>query len=142
MLVGLSSLGTSPAEARESAGDRELRELHPGHEGEDAEEDEEKDDDPHMLWASEGRWWTDYPPPAGFDGQEEGEYRARDYRRTLSPEEQAVIDADLAVAAADIRERGEAQRAAFFGQAGRPGGASAPPPAKEEEEPGCGSGSC
>ncbi len=53
--------------------------------------------DPHILWEQEdGSWMTDYPPPADFDGEEEGEYGDRDYRRTLSPAEQDVIDAERA----------------------------------------------
>jgi hypothetical protein len=59
--------------------------------------DEQEDDDGH-FWEDEDleRWMTDYPPPEGFAGHEEGEWGGADYRRDLSPEEQAVIDADLA----------------------------------------------
>ena len=48
------------------------------------------------CWESDGIWWTTFPPPAGFDGEEEGRPFRLNYRRTLSEAEQAVIDADLA----------------------------------------------
>jgi hypothetical protein len=110
-----------PAPAEPCAGleqnpsDHELHELHPGPEA-------EADEDPHKIWEDEDRWWTDYPPPAGFDGEEAGRYGDYEYRRTLSPAEQAVIDADNeeldaeeAEALAEARARAEAQRDSFFG---------------------------
>ena len=45
------------------------------------------------VWESEGRWWTGFPPPEGFDGCEEGEPGSFGYRRTLSESEQAAVDA-------------------------------------------------
>jgi hypothetical protein len=48
------------------------------------------------VWEAEGRWWTSFPPPADFDGVEEGEPGGFSYRRSLSDAEQAVIDAELA----------------------------------------------
>jgi hypothetical protein len=75
------------------------------------------DVDRHKVFEEEDGWWTDYPPPAGFDGEEEGEYGDPndDYRRRLSPAEQAVIDADEAEDRADQRARAEAQRDSYFG---------------------------
>jgi hypothetical protein len=72
---------------------------------EDAEPDEERD----HLWEDEDLrlWLTDYPPPDGFDGYEEGEWGDDDYRRALAPGEQAVIDADLAA----VHAEQEAERA-------------------------------
>jgi len=73
--------------------------------------------DRHDVWEDEaeaGRWWTDYPPPPDFDGEEEGEYGDEDYRRTLSRAEQAVIDADVAEEKAAELARAQAQRAAYF----------------------------
>jgi hypothetical protein len=60
---------------------------------------------------AEGIWWTDFPPPEGFDGIEErrwGQYR---YRRTLTPEEEKVmreVEGDELAAARAERDR-------FFG---------------------------
>jgi hypothetical protein len=71
------------------------------------------------IWeADDGSWWTEFPPPEGFEGEEEGTPGEYGYRRTLSEDEQAVIDADLAV------ERGEEiaseaeRRDRYFGFAG------------------------
>jgi hypothetical protein len=89
---------------RTLSGDYELHELHPG-------EEAVMDEDSHIVWQSEGEWRTDYPPPPGFDGLENGDYGDDDYWRTLSPAEQAVADADVA----EERARAEAQRDAWFG---------------------------
>ncbi|HEX9963638.1 MAG TPA: hypothetical protein VGB04_01490 [Allosphingosinicella sp.] len=95
--------------------DRELRELH-------LRDDAGIDEDPHTLWEEEDGWWTDYPPPEGFDGEEEGRWGDHDYRRTLSPDEQAVIDSDLAEEEAEEAEEraearaiAEARRDFYFG---------------------------
>jgi hypothetical protein len=100
----------APAETstgpEENSRDHELHELHPG-------EEPATDVDRHSVFEEEDGWWTDYPPPAGFDGEEEGEYGDpnEDYRRRLSPAEQAVIDAEEA----EDLARAEAQRDAWFG---------------------------
>jgi hypothetical protein len=98
-----------------NAGDRELHELHPG-------EEPEIDEDPHMIWEDEEGWWTDYPPPEGFDGEEVGSWGDHDYRRSLSPDEQAVVDSDIADEDAEEAESNaealavaEAQRDSYFG---------------------------
>ena len=71
--------------------------------------------DRHTVSEEEDGWWTDYPPPAGFDGEEVGEYGDDDYRRRLSPAEQAVVDSDLAEELEEKRARAEAQRDSYFG---------------------------
>jgi hypothetical protein len=95
--------------------DRELHELHPG-------EEDEFDDGGIRVWEDEDGWWTDFPPPDGFDGEEDGEYGDYDYRRSLSPAEQAVLDSDLAEEdaeeaeeEAEARAEAEAERDAYFG---------------------------
>jgi hypothetical protein len=94
--------------------DHELHELHL--EEEEEEDGDEIDDGGHMIWEGpDGCWWTDYPPPAGFCGEEEGEYGDRQYRRTLSPAEQAVVDSEVAQRTADERAGAEARRDAWFG---------------------------
>jgi hypothetical protein len=113
------------------AGDRELRELHAG-EGTAAGADMGEGPDPHDVWEdSHGTWWTDYPPPPDFAGEQEGEYGDLDYRRALSREEQAVVDAD------EVEDRAvaEAQRAAWFGL-DTPDAPPAPP--ASPDEPGTG----
>jgi hypothetical protein len=105
---------------RESARDRELRELRL--------EIEALREDDHDIWDDEDGWWTDYPPPPGFEGEEEGRYGDDYYRRSLSPAEQAVIDAEAAEDEAEEAEAdaealaaAEALRDAFFGFSPEPG---------------------
>ena len=117
---GLALLAPAPptegGPAREEyAGDRELHELHP-------DEEPEVVEDRHMIWENEDGWWTDYPPPQGFDGEEEGLYGDYDYRRKLSAAEQAVVDSDQAEEEAEEAEdkaaeraRAEALRDSYFG---------------------------
>lgn len=65
----------------------------------------------------DGVYWTDYPPPPGFDPAEEfGRYGDDDYERFLTPEEE-----EITVAAARVQEMEDdvdpvchAQRDAFF----------------------------
>jgi hypothetical protein len=70
------------------------------------------------VWQSDGEWWTEFPPPEGFDGIESGEYGDYGYRRTLSPAEQSVIDADLAEEREEQRATEAARRDRYFGFAG------------------------
>ena len=105
----------APAAApAQNAGHRELHELHLGE-----EEDETAtgaDEDEHILWQDDEHvWWTDYPPPPDFDGDEIGEYGDRNYSRTLSEAEQAVIDEDQAEEKAAALEAAAAQRDSYFG---------------------------
>ncbi|MDB5668514.1 MAG: hypothetical protein JWL74_1464 [Alphaproteobacteria bacterium] len=105
---GLALLEPAPGSGlQDSAPGRELCELHHGEEGDMADLPMH---DGHDVWESRGRWWTDYPPPPGFDG-EEGETRLGGYCRTLSPAEQAVVDDELAAE----RAVAEALRDAYFG---------------------------
>jgi hypothetical protein len=116
----------SPADLHDRAGYRELHELHHG-------EEPPIVGDPHDVWEDEGRWWTNYPPPPDFDGEEEAEYEDEEnYRRSLTPEEQAVIDAQQEAEKEEARALGEAQRLAYFFGAARKAG-SEPPPAAEGE---------
>lgn len=113
---GLAMLAPAGTEGEEEMQDRELHELHPGAD----------DDDYHSVWEEVDGWWTDYPPPPGFDGEEEGEYGEDDYRRVLSDEEQAAMDAEIAAEEAEIRARAEARRAAWFAPDVRQAPESAP----------------
>ncbi|HYN22280.1 MAG TPA: hypothetical protein VE078_15070 [Thermoanaerobaculia bacterium] len=75
--------------------------------------------DGHEVWQDDdGIWWTEFPPPADFDGEEEGTFGEEDHRRTLSPAEQAVIDADTATDQADELAFETARRDHYFGFAG------------------------
>ena len=67
------------------------------------------------VWEEDGCWWTGFPPPAGFDGIEEGEPGDPSYRRSLSIAEQAVIDAELAEEEEEDERDRHALRDRFFG---------------------------
>jgi len=72
--------------------------------------------DGNEVWEDDyGTWWTEFPPPPGFAGEEEGSFGEDDYRRTLSPEEQAVIDSDSAEDRADELAFEAARRDRYFG---------------------------
>ena len=58
--------------------------------GEDDMNDEEDDD---RVWIDDHTWRTNFPPPTGFRGHEDGEYGDDDYSRQCTPEEWAVLDA-------------------------------------------------
>jgi hypothetical protein len=72
--------------------------------------------DGYRVWQDRyGNRLTDFPPPDGFDGYEEGTAGAEGYERTLTDEEEAAMPAlprerDLA--------RGAAARDRYFGFAG------------------------
>ncbi|HYG29315.1 MAG TPA: hypothetical protein VD887_03775 [Allosphingosinicella sp.] len=46
------------------------------------------------VWEEEEGWRTDFPPPADYDGWEEGEPGSEDYRRELSEEELRAVGLD------------------------------------------------
>ncbi|NCP12084.1 MAG: hypothetical protein GW859_09060 [Sphingomonadales bacterium] len=75
----------------------------------------ESEDEEHEIWQdSQGRWWTDLPPPEDFDGVEEGRYGGWDYRRDLDEDERFAVEQDDDEDRAE-RARLEALRRAAFG---------------------------
>lgn len=62
-----------------------------------ASDDRPLDDLPgsEPVWQDEkGIWWTEFPPPAGFDGRANGVWDGvRFYKRTLTPDERAAVEA-------------------------------------------------
>ena len=75
------------------------------------EPQDEDEFDGSEVWETEGGWWTDFPPPAGFDGIEEGSHGSSGYRRTLSEAERALVDSWRAEQGTDDHAR----RDRFFG---------------------------
>ncbi|HEX8365786.1 MAG TPA: hypothetical protein VF603_10950 [Allosphingosinicella sp.] len=73
------------------------------------------------VWEEEEGWRTDFPPPADYDGWEEGEPGDEDYRRELSDEELLAIGLDDASIEeerlATLAEQ-HAARERFFGSGG------------------------
>lgn len=71
--------------------------------------------DGHEIWQdSEGHWWTDFPPPESFDGEEQGRYGDWDYQRTLDEDEQFAVEEEDDEDRAE-RARLESLRRAAFG---------------------------
>lgn len=63
------------------------------------------------LWEDDdGDWWTDYPPPPGFDGEEEGRWNAFGYKRRCSDEENELLIAVTAAENSESLAEAEAQR--------------------------------
>lgn len=62
----------------------------------------------------EGMWMTDFPPPEGFTGYEQGDYGEGDYERECTAEEVAILEADAAAVTAAGRAEDEALRDAWF----------------------------
>lgn len=77
-----------------------------------------------FVWTEDGdRRWTAFPPPAGFEGLEEGEYDGLSYyARTLTAAEEDAMDADLAA----LRLEEAAKRDRYFGFAGGSARSSGP----------------
>lgn len=67
------------------------------------------------IWEEDGEWWTDFPPPPGFDEAEEGEWGQEDYKRLLSDAELAIVDAGVAEGDAEELAEEEAARDRYFG---------------------------
>jgi hypothetical protein len=58
------------------------------------------------AWQAEkGGWWTDFPPPAGFNGEQVGAPGDKDYRRECTLDEIGAIEAAKARAQADQSRR-------------------------------------
>jgi hypothetical protein len=67
------------------------------------------------VWQSEGYWWTEFPPPADFDGVEKGEPGDSGYKRTLSEAELAVIEAQEGEERDERLTEESARRDLYFG---------------------------
>lgn len=59
-------------------------------------------------------WFTDFPPPENFDGDEDGLWGTDKYQRTCTAEEVAVLEADRAAEQAAERAEDEALRDEYF----------------------------
>ncbi|HEV7661342.1 MAG TPA: hypothetical protein VGO55_15995 [Allosphingosinicella sp.] len=80
------------------------------------------------VWQEDGKWWTEFPPPAGFDGIEEGEPGGYGYKRALSEAELAVVEADEAEERAERIAEQRARRDLHFGfEGGNPDDELFPP---------------
>ena len=68
------------------------------------------------IWHDEDHdeWRTNFPPPDGYVGIEEGQFGDEDYERTLDAAEEDAWESARAEAFAPLRIAGEAARRAFF----------------------------
>ncbi len=71
----------------------------------------------HEVWFEEADrdWATNFPPPTGFDGFEEGTYGDPDYRRSLTEAEESAHQARREAELAPLRAEGAVARDAYFG---------------------------
>ena len=69
-----------------------------------------------LVWHDEehDEWRTNFPPPDGFVGEEEGVFGDDGYERTLDADEEEAWESARAEAFAPLRRAGEAARRAFF----------------------------
>lgn len=87
----------------------------------------EQDDEPVWWDVAADGWRTCFPPPAGFRGEEEGEYGEEDYARALTLDEEEAMEAPrrAEVAARRVAEA-EARDRWFAGIGAGPGAPGAP----------------
>jgi hypothetical protein len=98
-----------------------IHQLHQLREGKALDEQEENiddEDDGVRVWTEDHSWRTDFPPPDGFNGYEEGCYGDADYSRQCTPEERELLDRRYPDAFIDEdedqRQADEAVRDTFF----------------------------
>jgi hypothetical protein len=96
----------------------QIRQLYLAYNPAKAPEAQEDDFAGCDVWEASGGWMTNFPPPSGFEGCQEGEPGSEDYQRELAPEELPRIAGEDAI---DNEEREsllaeqEAARRRFFG---------------------------
>jgi hypothetical protein len=91
-------------------------------------DDESEDPEPYVphspqsyaeggdVWQEEdGEWVTNFPPPPGFEGDEEGRAADNEYSRSLTPAELAIVEAREEATEAEFHEAGAEARDAYFG---------------------------
>lgn len=107
----LASLWRGTAIANEVAQFSDLSDAEPK-----AEPTPEEEAARMTIWRDEehDEWRTDFPPPDGFVGIEEGMFGDDGYERTLDVDEEEAWESARAEAFAPLRKAGEAARRAFF----------------------------
>ena len=69
------------------------------------------------VWQDDdGFWWTDFPPPQGYIGEEQGRWGEDGYARECTDEECEVLDAARAAEMSEVRADEEAERDTFFAE--------------------------
>jgi len=97
-----------------------IHQLHQLRQGKalDEEEEDVSDDEEARIWTEDHSWRTNFPPPADFNGYEDGVYGDEDYSRNCTPEERELLDRRWPDAFKDedeeLRQADEAERDSFF----------------------------
>lgn len=73
------------------------------------------DDDDDEVWQEGRRWWTRFPPPAGFRGSQHGDFGDDDYCRTLTKAETAALEARAAGRVTADQHHAARRRDRYFG---------------------------
>lgn len=71
----------------------------------------------NRVWQElNGAWWTNFPPPNGFDGQQRGHWSDEDYMRECSDDERDLLAAAREAELSDFKAEEEAERRSFFAE--------------------------
>jgi hypothetical protein len=69
------------------------------------------------VWQEDdGAWWTDFPPPDGFVGEEQGDWGDDVYSRECSEDECSLLDAARDAELSDLKAAEETERNSFFAE--------------------------
>lgn len=96
----------------------QLHQLRQGKALDEQEDFADEDDDDARIWIEDHSWRTNFPPPDGFNGYENGIYGDEDYSRQCTPEERALLDVRYPDAfvdeAEEQRQTDAAERDSYF----------------------------
>jgi hypothetical protein len=80
-------------------------------------DDQDNEADDRIWWDDiEEDWRTDFPPPPGFDGEENKSYGEWRYARSLTRAERDIIEAEQAAASAQEAAEDTARRDRYFAE--------------------------
>lgn len=68
------------------------------------------------VWEDDGVWWTNFPPPEGFFGEERGHWSDDDYSRECSEDECDLLAAARDAQLSDLKAAEDAERNTFFAE--------------------------
>ncbi len=87
----------------------------PGFEGGATEHVSDSNFGTDRVWREDdGAWWTNFPPPEDFYGEERGHWSDEDYSRSCSEDECDLLDAAREAELADLKAAEETERNSFF----------------------------
>ena len=121
----------------EGARHSQLGQLPLGENPTEEEKEPEEIDLSDRCWKEEDEWVTDFPPPPGFDGWQQGKWSDYNYQRACTEEETAILDADQAQAEAEELADEQALRDAWFRMLSAPDQADAEVPVNDRNGPDC-----